>query len=236
MKRQTFYPTRQSEQAVWLENFRKKLPKEAAALGLEPKVVSDTVLDAGWLVYLLLTWLEGVRTHGKAATETLELAQTGSGDDPLKLPELTPEPLPEGVQPRPPGSLKRIFQLVADLRGKAACTSAIKAELGIDRPDEAGPDLDTLRPEITATVTAKGVRIDWGWQGHAKFLDQCEIHVDRGDGQGWRILTFDTTPGSIDNAPAPAVHTRWKYRAIYRIDDAQAGGWSEEASVSLGGA
>ena len=54
-------------------------------------------------------------------------------------------------------------------------------------------------------------------------------------GQGWRILTFDTTPGSTDNTPAPAVLTRWKYRAIYRTDDVQAGGWSAEASVSLGG-
>jgi hypothetical protein len=62
-----------------------------------------------------------------------------------------------------------------------------------------------------------------------------EIQVDRGDGKGWAVLTFDTTPGYLDTTPFPAALTKWKYRAIYRVDDHQVGQWSAEASVSVGG-
>jgi hypothetical protein len=41
--------------------------------------------------------------------------------------------------------------------------------------------------------------------------------VDRADGKGWQVLTFDTTP---DYTGTP---THWKYRAIYRVDDQQLG-------------
>lgn len=198
--------------------------------------MEEIAADARWLSYLLASWLEAVRTHGKAATEALDLAQNGSGDVPLALPVLNAPALPEGVIPRPPGSLRRIFQLTSELRSNAACTAAIKADLGLDSPAETGPDPISLRPEISATIVPAGVSIAWGWQGWGKYLDQCEIQVDRGDGQGWRILTFDTTPGYLDSAPAPATLTRWKYRAIYRVDDAPIGGWSPEASVNLGGA
>jgi len=43
--------------------------------------------------------------------------------------------------------------------------------------------------------------------------------------------------GPAANAPpGPATLTRWKNRAIYRVDDAHIGGWSAEAAVNLGGA
>ena len=235
MTRQSYYPTRQAEQAVWLENFRLKLPSLAPALAVPAARVTEAVADARWLVHLLVTWLEAVRTHGRAATGALEQAQTGSGDGLLVLPAFTSPPLPAGVAVRPAGSLRRIFQLVAELRENAAITPAVRADLGIEGRGETAPDFDTVRPKIAATLTAAGVRVDWGWQGWAKFLDQCEIQVDRGDGQGWRVLTFDTTPGYLDTTPLPAVLTRWKYRAIYRVDDAPVGGWSAEAAVTPGG-
>ena len=56
--------------------------------------------------------------------------------------------------------------------------------------------------------------------------------MDRGN--GWQVLTFDTTPGYTDTAPFPATPTKWKYRAIYRVDDAQVGLWSAEVSVTVG--
>ena len=33
------------------------------------------------------------------------------------------------------------------------------------------------------------------------------------------VLTYDTTPGYTDTTPFPATLTKWKYRAIYRVDD-----------------
>ena len=50
-----------------------------------------------------------------------------------------------------------------------------------------------------------------------------EIQVDRGDGKGWVFLTYDTTP------------TKWKYRATYRVGDAQVGIWSNIVEIEVGG-
>lgn len=233
MKRQNYYPTRQADQAVWLENFRLKIALYAATLGISPARLADIVADSRWLVYLLVTWLEAVRTHGKASTTALEQAQTGEGA--LTLPGFTQPPLPDGVVARPAGALSRIFDLVAEIKDNDACTDPMCIDMGIMGPPEPAPNFNVLRPEITATLTATGVQIGWGWQGWAKYLDQCEIQVDRADGKGWTILTFDTTPGYLDTAPFPATLTKWKYRAIYRVDDAQVGQWSSEASVSVGG-
>ncbi len=232
MKRQDFYPSRQADQAVWLENFRLKLALYAAALGLSPQRAGDCIADARWLVYLIVSWLESVRTHGKAATSALSQAQTGSG--PLSLPTFTPPALPDGVLSRPAGALNRIFELIAELKENGACTEPMCLDLGILGSVEPAPDLKIVRPEITATALANGVQIGWGWQGWAKFLDQCEIQVDRNDGKGWTILTFDTTPGYLDATPFPATLTKWKYRAIFRLDDAQVGQWSADAIVSVG--
>jgi len=175
-----------------------------------------------------------VRNHGKAATDALEQAASGGGGT-LALPVFTAPPLPAGVAARTEGALRRVFDLVSEIKENNACTDALCQELGILGAAEAPPDLTTLRPEITATAAAAGVDLGWGWQGLVRHLDQCEIQVDRGDGKGWQVLTFDTTPGYTDTTPFPATLTKWKYRAIYRVDDHPVGLWSAEASVSVGG-
>ncbi|MBE7498550.1 MAG: hypothetical protein HS117_26730 [Verrucomicrobiaceae bacterium] len=233
MTRQNYFPTRQADQAVWLENFRLKLVLHAVALGLAAPRVADIVADARWLVHLLVSWLGSVRSHGKAATSTLEQAMTGDG--PLTLPVHTPPPLADGVVARPAGALSRIFDFIAEIKENDACTEAIQIELGILGSVEPPPDMPNVRPDITAILSAAGVQIGWGWQGLAKHLDQCEIQVDRADGKGWVVLTYDTTPGYLDTTPFPAALTKWKYRAIYRVDDHQVGLWSAEVSVNVGG-
>ncbi len=97
-----------------------------------------------------------------------------------------------------------------------------------------GADLVAVQPAIKVRIVGSHVFIEWGWEGIYGFVDQLEIQVDRGDGQGWRVLTFDTTPNYTDTAPHPAAPTRWKYRAIWRVDDQQAGVWSAEVSVMAG--
>jgi hypothetical protein len=142
MKRQDFYPSRQADQAVWLENFRLKLALYAAALGLSPQRTSDCIADARWLVYLIVSWLESVRTHGKAATSALSQAQTGSG--PLALPTFTPPTLPDGVEARPAGALDRIFDLIAEIKENGACTEPMCLDLGILGSVEPAPDMNKL--------------------------------------------------------------------------------------------
>ncbi len=55
------------------------------------------------------------------------------------------------------------------------------------------------------------------------------------DGKGFVFLTYDTTPNYTDTHPLPATPTKWKYRAIYRVGDAQVGLWSAEVGIAVGG-
>ena len=88
---------------------------------------------------------------------------------------------------------------------------------------------------LTLSLSGNAVLIGWGWQGNGAFLDILEIQVDRGDGKGWAFLTFDTTPNYTDTAPHPAAPAKWKYRAIYRVADAQVGLWSNTVEIAVGG-
>ena len=151
------------------------------------------------------------------------------------LPVFTAPPLPDGVVPVNTGALNRIFALVALIKDSAGATEPIQSDLRITGPEDAGPDLETLQPIITLTRLAASILVGWGWQGFSAFLHMLEIQVDRGDGKGWVILDFDTTPDYTDTAPFPATLTKWKYRAIYRLDDAQVGLWSDVREIVVGG-
>ena len=76
--------------------------------------------------------------------------------------------------------------------------------------------------------------VRWGWQGKSAFLDLCEIEVDRGDGQGFKLLAYDTTPNYLDTLQ-PTTAAKWTYRAIYRVGDARVGQWSAPVSIAVAG-
>jgi len=102
------------------------------------------------------------------------------------------------------------------------------------RTVQTGPDLAVLQAILTLSIVGKAVLIGWGWQGFSAFLDMLEIQVDRNDGQGFVFLTYDTTPNYTDTHPLPATPTKWKYRAIYRVGDAQVGVWSNTVEIMVG--
>jgi hypothetical protein len=234
MKRQAYYPSRSADQVIWLENFRNKLPAYQAALSLTAAQVTAGVADARWLVYTCGTWLPAVRAYSPACTDACNQAMTGTGAAPQVLPIFTAPAMPAGVTAVNPGALDRIFALVQTLKDSSGYTEAIGTDLGTEGSAVTAPDLTTLKPTISAKINGNAVEITWGWGGNGAFLDQCEIQVDRADGKGFIPLAFDTTPNYTDTAPHPATPTKWKYRAIYRVDDAQVGLWSAEVSVTVG--
>ena len=56
-----------------------------------------------------------------------------------------------------------------------------------------------------------------------------------GDGKGYGLLAYDTTPNYTDTAPLPATPVKWKYKGIYRVGDQRVGLWSNEVSITVGG-
>lgn len=232
MKHQRYYPIRQADQIVWLENFRNKIAAYAATLGLTTEQVDALIAKCRWLIYLLGSWLPAARAWNAACTQAAKEAQTGSGGA-LTLPVFTPPALPAGVTAQDEGALSYIFDVIAEIKENNNCGEALCADLRIHGAEEGAPDYATLAPKLTLTINGNKVELGWGWLGYAKFLDQCEIQVDRG--AGWQVLTFDTTPGYTDTTPLPATLTQWKYRAIFRVDDEQVGQWSTEVSIAVGG-
>jgi hypothetical protein len=238
MTRQAFYPVRVAEQILWLENLRNKFTGHAPTLGISVAKCEAAIADARWLVYTLGSWLPAVRDWQKACTAAAEQAQSGTGAAALVLPLFVPPALPAaaGGQPavvaRPPGALDRIFDTVGDIKASDTYTDAIGIDLGVIGSAKTVPDLSTLQPVIKVSIAGNKVELDWNWGGNSAYLDQCEIQVDRG--AGYQVLTFDTTPGYTDSTPFPATPTKWKYRAIYRVNDTQVGVWSAEVSVTVG--
>jgi|APTNR8051073442_1049403.scaffolds.fasta_scaffold25735_2 hypothetical protein len=232
MKHQRYYPVRQADQIVWLENFRNKISGYAAALGLTTEQVDALIAKCRWLIYLLGSWLPAARAWNLACTQAVKEAQTGGGGA-LTLPVFTAPALPSGVTAQDEGALTYLFNKIAEFKENDNCGEALCADLGIHGSEEGAPDYTVLAPKLTVTLNGNKVEIGWGWLGYGKFLDQCEIQVDRGT--GYQVLTFDTTPGYTDTTPFPVTLTQWKYRAIYRVDDAQVGQWSTEVSIAVGG-
>ena len=242
MKHQRYYPIRQGDQLLWLDNFWRKLRQLATAMQLPALRVADIVADTRWVHYFIGSRLPAVRAFNKANTDALQQVQFGTGG-PLTPPVFTPPPMPAGdatlvpplpdVVVRPEGALDRIFDFIGEIKENDLCTPAMCSDLGIIGAEEGAPDHANLRPEITAVVSGNLVKILWTWLGFSKWLDLCEIQVDRGT--GWQPLALDTTPNYDDTAPHPAIPTQWKYRAIVRAGENQVGAWSLTATVVVGG-
>ena len=115
---------------------------------------------------------------------------------------------------------------------------AVKSLQGTAQPLSGTTELSQHTVEsaiLTLTLIGNAVLVGWGWQGFRAFLDLLEIQVDRGDGKGWVFLTVDTTPDYTDTCPLPDTPTKWKYRAIYHVGDAQVGMWSNTVEIAVGG-
>jgi hypothetical protein len=61
--------------------------------------------------------------------------------------------------------------------------------------------LNIIKPKLFLSVQGNRVEVDWGWGGFSTRSDLCELQVNRGDGKGFVLLTFDSTPGYIDLTP-----------------------------------
>ena len=241
MKHQAYYPTNIAAQILWLENFRNKLAAYLAALGLSAAEVAATIADCRWLIYVLGSWLPAVRNFSPACTDAAKLAQTGDGTGLSALTVFTPPSLPAAsggnpaVVPVLTGALNRVFALVQKIKGATGYLDSIGSDLDIVGSQQGMPPAAGLQPILTLTLQASTMLVGWGWGGNSAFLDMLEIQVDRGDGKGWVLLTYDTTPNYTDTHPFPATPTKWKYRAIYRKGDEQIGVWSDVKEIVVGG-
>lgn len=215
-----------------LQTFNQGLATYTGLFGLTPAQILSTSNDAASFNYTLQC-LTLTAQSAQQWTAWKNLARRGGSVPPSGAP-IVPE-YPASVAAVEPGIEGRFRALVKLIKANPNYNTGIGEMLGIEGTQQTGPDLTTLQPVIEAVLTGNQVQVKWGWGGNRAWLDLCELQVDRGDGQGYKLLAYDTTPNYTDTQPLPAAPAVWTYRAIYRVGDAQVGVWSNPVSVTVGG-
>ncbi len=217
--------------AAQLLTFKNNIGGYSAALGLTAQQVTDQAADADYYGYSLACQ-KIVANAAQQWTAWKGITRNG-GVVPVAGAPVLPN-LPAAVPAVLPGIEARFRALVKQIKANSNYNVAMGEALGIEGAEQAAPDLGALQPVIKARMSGGRVEVDWGWQGNSAHLDLCELQVDRGDGKGFVLLAYDSTPGYVDTQPIPAAPVKWTYRAIYRVDDAQVGQWSNPVSVTVG--
>ena len=216
--------------SIQLQKFKLNLPSYSAILGLTADQMASQAADAGYFDYCLKC--QGIlQNTAIQSTAWKDIMRDGGPVPPTGAPvaPVLPDPVPAVA----PGIEVRFRALVKQIKASSNYNAAMGDALGIEGAQHVPPDYTTLQPVIAAAANGSHVDVDWGWQGYGAYLDLCEIQVDRGDGKGFALLTYDSTPGYADTQPFPAVPVKWTYRAIYRVNDTQVGLWSKPVSVTV---
>jgi hypothetical protein len=229
MAKQYFLPNTEDGKAAAFEQFRDNNGPYVATFGLAAADITQQAADATYYRQALNL----AQTMGSAAqqwTAWKGIVLNGTNGTEPALPAK-----PAGFPPAVSAGIRaRFLALAKTIKNHKDYTTAIGEILGLEGATQAGPDMSTIQPDLTVRLAGNQVEIPWGWGGNGAFLDLIELQVDR-DGKGFVPLAFDTTPGYTDTQPFPATPTKWTYRAIYRVGDAQVGQWSKEVSTTVGG-
>ena len=220
------------EFAQQLLTFKNNITPHVAQFGLTPAQVTAQGADADRF-YWEVQAQEICRQCAEQWTAWKNITRAGGNYPASGAPVSValPAPVPPAVAP---GVEARFRALAGFIKKHPAYNPATGQVLGIEGQEISGPDLNTLQADLKATVTASGVMVRWGWQGYVQFLDAIEIQVDRLDGQGFKMLTIDTTPNYLDTQPFPAAPAKWTYKAVFRLNDQRVGQWSDPVSVNVG--
>ena len=209
MKRQPYFPTRQSDEPEWFGNFGGKLTPYATTLGMDAPRTVDIIKDAKFCGYSVGSWLVQGRAFGAACTAALEELYTGSLTGAYVLPAFIPPALPAGVVPVPAGALNRIFKYIADFKNKEGYLPSMGEDLRIVGVESVTPAL----PEFTLRVlTGNGcecVQVRFKKFGRLGVVVECR----RGNGP-WEMLGIDTDSPYTDERPllSPTVPEVREYR------------------------
>ena len=234
MPKSDFMPTDDNGKASLFVLFRDNVGQHLATLGIaanDPDIVQQAADATRFRA--IVDFCGNMQNAAQGWTAEKNYERDGGDNAPAgQIVPVLPADFPAAV---PAGIVRRFRELVKRLKASKNYTPTIGQALGIEGTMQTGPDLAIIQAILELSIIGNAVFIAWGWQGFSAFLDMLEIQVDRGDGKGWVFRTYDTTPNYTDSYPLPATPTKWKYRAIYRVGDAQVGQWSNTVEVTVGG-
>ena len=214
-----------------LNTFKNAIGSYATLLGLSTAQVQQQAADADYFTYAL--GCQQAMQGGAQQWTAWKKIMRGGGATAVGAPKPMGLPAMPAVVPDA-GIEARFRALSRQVKAASAYNAPMGQALGIEAVDQAAPDHATLKPVLKLSISGNAVSVGWDWGGNSVFLDMIELQVDRGDGEGFVLLVFDTTPGFTDPTPLPSTPAKWKYRGIYRVGDGQVGQWSDTVAITVG--
>lgn len=232
MKRQDYYPKTIAAQVLWLHQFARNLSQLDQTYGLTPEEIALGTADALWLAHVVGSWRTALRALTRSGPAFIELAQTGSGTEPLMLPELGAPALPAGVEPRPAGALNRVFKLVRRLKINRNFLQTHGSQFAVvTLPDSAEHPVPTFKIRVKAGPGNQHVIIRYSKHGR----DGVVIESRRAGGD-WEQLRIHMASLFEDKRPllTPGQPELRDYRLRYFEDAHPTGDWTAVATVMVG--
>ncbi|WP_020505571.1 hypothetical protein [Lamprocystis purpurea] len=138
----SFSPSSEAGQSVWLANFSLKFPAHGPVCRIGADEITSTVGEVDYYVWMLQCWHPAIQRHAKEATAYKLLMGSASQGSPLSQFAQFPDPPPL------PGIPKRLFNLITHFKGSASDNESS----GHDLDMTATPDA-TEHPILELTVT-----------------------------------------------------------------------------------
>jgi hypothetical protein len=230
MRRQFYYPVRNAARVVWLTNYAHKVGAHAAALGLD---AAGTIADAQWLIYVLGTMQESLRSFSSAATQYGYLVQNGRANgSAFAAPVFVMPAPPSGVSAVEAGALGRIFKFVRKVKNAAGYTPAMGEDLGIIGTAAANGDAaPTVWVELVQGENGKGVQVHFLKHGHKGVI----IESRRGAEENFSFLANDTSRPFVDERPllVPGQPEVREYRLRFWDQGEANGAWSPVLKITV---
>ena len=234
MPKQSYYPSRKNDQAVWLENFIQKAPGITTPLGLLPAKVDAAVASAKWVHYVINQWIVAVRVFSQAATGAENASTDGKGSSVVVLPTFTAPTPPTGTVPVLPGALPRIFDLVREIKESDGYTEAIGQDLQIIAHEDAtAHPVPGIKLKLLDGESGSGqyVKLHVVKFGHDGVVLEC-----RRNGGAWESLGIVMRSPFLDKRAllvAGEAEMR-EYRARFYDKGAVNGDWSPLIKIAVG--
>ena len=230
MTSNSFFPSTESGQIVWLTNYSSKLSVHSSACGISDEEVTETLKDVRYYIWMLQHWHPAVQRDGKEATAFKLLMVNGSGTGSNVPPQASAFPDPPPVPA--PGMQKRLFSQVARIKANPNYNEAVGQNLGIIGISS---NVEHPVPEFSVTVemgaTGPRVRIDFKKYGHTGIW--IESRINGGD---WTFLAIDTVKPYLDERPLASgnLHETREYRLRWWDKSEPHGEWSVMQRAVLG--
>ena len=230
MSTSSIIPRDDTNKLVLLQQLNAQLSNYASALDITASDLTQLKVGLDWFDYSLKAQ-ETTQNYSHALVALKNTLRDGPKSTAINLPSpplFTPTPTSEPYA----DIFGFLGALITRIKNHKNYTDAIGKALKIIATPSPGIDFTSLQPVLS--VDFQGGHPVLHWKNNS--TDALELEADHGTGT-FSLLTIQLTPGYQDNTPLPPSGTAvlWKYRAIYRIRDAQIGHWSQVLEVGVKG-